>query len=285
MQNAGQIEIRLLREADIPAALQLKELARWNQTESDWRRLLRLEPSGCFCATVQGRVVGTTTTTTYGRDLAWIGMVLVDPDYRRLGIATRIMHVALDYLTEAGVLTVKLDATPDGRPVYEKLGFKVESLVERWTGVAEGLASDCRAIGLSAIDEALVFDRRAFIADRSQLIEMLVEDVYVPPLVTRSRNDRLTGYALTRRGTAAAYIGPLVATTPDAATSLVDGMCNQLAGQRLYIDLNTDFETGREVLTARGFVKQRDLIRMCYGETSEAGTSPSIFAIAGPEYG
>ena len=289
MQNEERLEVRLLGEVDIAAAVRLKELAGWNQTEDDWRRLLRLEPNGCFCATVGGRVVGTATTTTYGRDLAWIGMVLVDPDYRRLGIATRLMHAALDYLHAAGVVAVKLDATPDGRPLYENLGFKEESLVERWTGVADARGSDCQTMNpsaiKSAISEALTFDRRAFVADRSKLIEMLAQDFYVPPLVARSPDDRLTGYALTRRGTAAAYIGPLVATAPEAATSLVDGMCNQLVGQQIYIDLNTDFETGREVLTARGFVKQRDLIRMSYGETSVAGTSPSIFAIAGPEYG
>jgi ribosomal protein S18 acetylase RimI-like enzyme len=123
-----QIEVRLLRdsvrmggESDIPAALRLKELAGWNQTESDWRRLLRLQPSGCFCATIEGNVVGTTTTTSYGRELAWIGMVLVDPEFRRLGIATKLMHTALDHLRDLGVATVKLDATPEGRPVYENL--------------------------------------------------------------------------------------------------------------------------------------------------------------------
>src|SRR6185436_6961512 len=115
------------RESDIPAALRLKELAHWNQTENDWLRLLRLEPSGCFCATIDGEVVATTTTTTYGHELAWIGMVLVDPTCRQMGIATRLMQVAMEYLSKAGIMTIKLDATPAGRGVYEKLGFKEES--------------------------------------------------------------------------------------------------------------------------------------------------------------
>ena len=284
MQNDERFEVRLLGELDIAAAVRLKELAGWNQTEDDWRRLLLLEPGGCFCATVRGQVVGTTTTTSYGRDLAWIGMVLVDPEYRRLGIGTCLMRKALGYLHEAGVATVKLDATPDGRPLYESLGFIVESLVERWT-LPQARGSDSRAMSLSAISEVLVLDRQAFVADRSTLIEVLAQDVDVPALVVRSADDKLAGYALGRRGTAADYIGPLVATAAEAATSLLDGMCEQLAGQCIYLDLNTGFKSGREVLTGRGFVKQRDLIRMSYGETSAAGTSASIFAIAGPEYG
>src|ERR1041385_2237710 len=102
------IEIRLLFESDIPAAMRLKEAAGWNQTEDDWHRLLLLEPNGCFGAGKDGALVGTTTTTTYGSELAWIGMVLVDPEYRRHGIAARLMSVALDYL-DGKVETIKLD--------------------------------------------------------------------------------------------------------------------------------------------------------------------------------
>src|SRR6185369_2196058 len=127
------INIRLLFESDIPAAMQLKEAAGWNQTEEDWRRLLTLEPNGCFAAVKDGRLVGTTTTTTYGNDLAWIGMVLVDPQERRQGIARTLMNVAMDYLN-GKVASVKLDATAQGKPVYEKLGFQVESQVEGWSG-------------------------------------------------------------------------------------------------------------------------------------------------------
>src|SRR5260370_12446812 len=280
-----QIEVRLLREADIPAALRLKELEQWNQTESDWRRLLRLQPNGCFCATIGGNVVATTTTTTYGRELAWIGMVLVDPECRRLGIATKLMHAALEYLNKAGVATVKLDATSDGRLVYEKLGFKVQSLIERWEGVACPQTVDCSRLDPAAHREALALDRQAFGADRSTLIKMMVEDAYLKPVVATTGDGRLIGDALARRGSASAYIGPLLATGANAATTLFEGLLGQMSGQRVYIDMNADFEGGRKILTERGLVKQRDLIRMSYGKESKTGSSPSIFAIAGPEFG
>ena len=111
MHDPELIKIRLLKESDIAAAMELKEFAGWNQTESDWRLLLKLEPEGCFAAVLDDQVVGTTTTTRYGRELAWIGMVLVRPEHRRSGIATKLMKTALDYL-KPKVETVKLDATP-----------------------------------------------------------------------------------------------------------------------------------------------------------------------------
>jgi predicted N-acetyltransferase YhbS len=280
-----ETEVRLLRESDIPAALRLKELAQWNQTENDWLRLLRLEPSGCFCATIDGDVVATTTTTTYGQELAWIGMVLVDPKRRQLGIATRLMNVAIEYLSKAGVTTVKLDATPAGRSLYENLGFKDESLIERWEGIAGTRSATCSTLGTAARREALALDRLAFGAERSKLIEMLIQDCYVTPLIATAADGRLTGYALARDGSAAVYLGPLLATGTDAAATLLDGLLSQVSGQRVYIDMNMDFEGGRKILTERGLGKQRALIRMSYGRERKSGSSSLIFAIAGPEIG
>src|ERR1044072_2501538 len=168
-----QVEIRLLFESDIPAAMQLKEAAGWNQTEDDWRRLLLLEPNGCFGAIRDGRLVGTTTTTTYGDELAWVGMVLVDPQHRRQGIAAKLMSVALDYLN-GKVGTVKLDATALGQPVYEKFGFQVESVVERWSGTGRSHSEEQAGIFGDSLSELLALDRIAFNADRSKLIEALV---------------------------------------------------------------------------------------------------------------
>lgn len=286
MPSAEQILIRPLKEADIPAALLLKELALWNQTEQDWWRLLRLEPRGCFCAKIADRLVATITTTTYGSELGWIGMVLVDPAHRRRGIATRLMHTAMEYLRECGLLGFKLDATPAGLPVYESLGFKMELLVERWVGVAGDIPDPgCAPLDLSAHRSLFMLDRRAFGANRSRLIELLIEDACVTPLVATANDGEVVGYALARRGSNAAYIGPIVAGDEEQVVRLLDGSLRQLAGQQVYVDINTGFPNASSVLAGRGFAKQRDLMRMSYGKRNAAGTSPLVFAIAGPEVG
>src|ERR1044071_3922763 len=187
------MQIRLLFESDIPSAMRLKEAAGWNQTEADWRRLLRLEPNGCFGAIKDGRLVGTTTTTIYG-ELAWIGMVLVQPQERGQGIAAALMKVALDYLN-GKVETIKLDATSLGQPVYEKFGFQVESEIERWAGSSTGPEAQV-VMDHGAVQDLLSLDRIAFNADRSKLLESLVADACVPPVLIRAADGALSGYAL-----------------------------------------------------------------------------------------
>jgi len=276
-----QVEIRLLFESDIAAAMRLKEAAGWNQTEDDWRRLLMLEPNGCFGAIKDGRLVGTTTTTTYGDELAWIGMVLVDPQHRRQGIAAKLMNVALDYLNGKAA-TVKLDATALGQPVYEKFGFQVESLIERWSGT--GNRQSAESFGGASLGELLALDRIAFNADRSKLIEALMKGGSVPPVLMRDADDELSGYALARNGTRADYVGPVVAKDPQQAKTLLDQVLSQLHDRRVYIDFNKECSAGSSVLSDRGFVKERDLIRMRVGRPGPK-TSPLIVGIAGPEIG
>ena len=286
MHEIDRVQIRLLNESDIPAAMRLKEAAGWNQTENDWRLLLKLAPEGCFAATLAGEVVGTTTTTVYDNELAWIGMVLVHPDYRRLGIATKLLGTSLDYL-HPKVGTIKLDATAAGRPVYEKLGFRVESMVERWTRDVEGMPDSAFPVRISSLnaatmDELVVLDRRAFGADRSKIIESLLK--LAAPVLDRAEDGSLIGYALSRNGSDAAYIGPVVMTDPRRIGPLLDKILGPLKEERVYIDLNTRFTDGLSALRERGFAKQRELIRMSKGDESKC-TSEFVFAIAGPEVG
>jgi len=278
------IDIRLLFESDIPAAMQLKDAAGWNQTEKDWHRLLELEPNGCFAAVRDGRLVGTTTTTTYGNDLGWIGMVLVDPQQRRQGIATRLMNVAIDYLKDK-VATVKLDATAQGKPVYERFGFRFESVVERWSGRSNARNAETpNVLDHNASRDLLALDRLAFDADRSKLLEKLIDDACAPPVLLRAADRTLSGYALARRGTNADYVGPIVARDRQHVESLLVQVLSELPGRRVYIDCNTECDAGTSVLADRGFVKERDLIRMSAGARA-AKTRPSVIAIAGPETG
>ena len=114
--------------------MRLKECAGWNQTEADWRRVLDLDPDGCLVAEVDGEPAGTTIVTVFG-PVAWVAMVLVDPAHRRQGIGRALMREALAFTDGLGVRTVRLQATPMGRPLYEELGFISEYQLLRCVGV------------------------------------------------------------------------------------------------------------------------------------------------------
>ena len=55
---------------------------------------------------------------------AWILNVYTDPEYRRRGIARRLMQTMIEWCRQAGFQSVALHSSDAGRPLYQSLGFK-----------------------------------------------------------------------------------------------------------------------------------------------------------------
>ncbi|MEK7405771.1 MAG: GNAT family N-acetyltransferase [Acidobacteriota bacterium] len=265
--------IRLLLPADIPAAMRLKEAAGWNQTPEDWANLLALEPEGCFALECDGTVAATTTAVCYGKELAWIGMVLTAPEYRGRGFARRLMEHALEFLRGRDVAWIKLDATDVGRPLYLKLGFEDESLIERWAGVGVGAAGEDKPGGLSH----LALDREAFGADRSAVLARLSrwEVASLPD-----------GYAMGRPGTKAFYFGPCVCRTPEAARELLRCFLARHSGETLFWDILPGNNEALRLAREFGFERRRQLVRQALpGASPFPHNDGLVYGTAGFEYG
>ena len=55
---------------------------------------------------------------------AHVNAVFVKPEYRRQGIARRLMRLAIDWSRSNGCVRVFLRTSEDGRSLYESMGFK-----------------------------------------------------------------------------------------------------------------------------------------------------------------
>ncbi len=284
------ISLRQMTEGDLPAADELRRLAGWNQTLEDWLRLLRLEPRGCFVAVQEGRVVGTVTATTYGQRLAWIGMMLVHPEHQRHGIGTSLMRQALEYLQGHGVKCVKLDATPAGRPLYEKLGFVSQGTLTRCrrpaedeTQYSENTAARTRNLADADWDAVDEIDRAAFGASRDRLLRSLAHEsraALVWPAL-----GHVVGWGMLRPGSNADYLGPLVCSSAAGSLSLVAALLGRAARNSVIWDTPDQNESAKTTAQRFGFVPLRPLTRMCLGPHTVAGNPQAQFAIADPAVG
>ncbi len=54
----------------------------------------------------------------------WIINVYTDPEFRRQGLARRLMNALVDWCRESGFANVSLHASVFGRPLYEDMGFR-----------------------------------------------------------------------------------------------------------------------------------------------------------------
>ncbi len=269
-----QLHIRQMTLGDIECAMRLKDQVGWNQTPDDIRRLVEYEPDGCFMAEMNGVPVGTVSTTSYGTKLAWIGMMLVLPEYRRRGIARRLMETSIDYLRGRGVTCIKLDATPLGQPLYEQLGFHAEWGFQRWEREGDEIARFSPDGALSA--ELLEVDEAAFGADRSKWLTSVGAGCRI--FTTES------AFGMLRPGSVATYLGPIVSADESGVEPMVAEMLTTLAG-RVFWDIPTGNAVSEELATQHGFQPVRQLLRMWNGEANVVGQPGLQFALLDPTTG
>lgn len=293
MKNSDQqprtLRLRKLTAADLPFADTVRELAGWNQTLDDWERFLAAEPEGCFLAEWNGAPVGTATTTIYSSDLAWIGMVLVHPDYRRRGIGRALLQHCIDYLRSRGIRCIKLDATPSGKLVYDGLGFSSEWTLKRWAGRTPigsagqpepGLRT-WQAGDLAVLEEV---EKTAFGVPRRSLLSALASQSRIA-LVLEMGPGRISGFGFARPGSKALYLGPVVADCASAGLGLLHALVARHPGQLTFWDIPDLNQPAVSLAENLGFTVQRPLIRMFLGDNAAPGDPSRQFALAGPEVG
>ncbi len=278
------IHIRTMTARDVPLGMCLKEQAGWNQTEADWRRVLALQPEGCFVAELDGRLVGTTATSVFD-SIGWISMVLVDKSVRGRGVGTQLMRHALTYLDGCGVPTARLDATLPGRPIYERLGFVAEYDLARWTGIADGGQASAAVCPATAehIEAVSELDCCATGTNRRRLLQCLCQERPEAMLIATDRG-RVAGYAWLRLGSQFTHIGPAVAQDVIAGRALVDALIHRSAGQSVLLDIPVDNRPAMLWAESRGLGVQRRLTRMYRGEPVHDRPA-QLWAGFGPEKG
>jgi len=265
--------LRPLNVDDIPAAFQLSAEAGWNQTEEDWHTLLDLAPKTCFGIEIQGQLASTTTLICYGLRLGWIGMVLTRSDFRRRGLARKLLQHTLNVADKMGVETLKLDATDQGQPLYLRCGFRGEHQIERWS-LSGGETAQLPSVPPAPFVWA-ESDLKYFGADRRPLLGRLAQ-----------RNSPLRhngAYLFARPGRVCAYIGPCVSDNPGHARTLISD-CLENAGGSWFWDLFPGNRNAVAIARELRFMPQRHLLRMSRGKKLEQHID-ATYAIAGFELG
>lgn len=277
------IHIRLMTAADLPLGMRLKASNGWNQTEADWRRYLELQPDGCFVAELDDMPVGTLTTCIFGT-VAWIAMVLVDADFRGRGIGKALLGHALDYLEGQGVCSVRLDATPLGQPLYEKLGFVAEYSLHRYEGtlLAAGAVAGVEPLPADQVEEVLRLDRFVTRTDRRKLLQRLVSEFPEAGRIVR-QPDGMAGFCAARPGTRALQIGPCLAKG-SAGYPLLEDARRRYGGMPVFMDIPTENQAAVRWAEGTGLTVQRALLRMCRGPRLDEQIT-ALWASSGPEMG
>jgi GNAT superfamily N-acetyltransferase len=278
------VVIQPLTPDDLAAAFALSSTAGWNQRMDDWRMLLTLAPRGTFAATVDARIVGTAIGINYGT-FGWIAMMLVDPAHRGQGVGARLLQAAMDAVPSN--LPIRLDATPLGRPLYERFGFVEETTLTRVVAQSSERfpkqPQPARRGTVDELSEILRDDGAIFGADRRRVFEWSLSDAPYARIVRRE--NRIVGYCFGRRGRLFDQVGPIVARDEEEARALMSSAIADLPSRPAVIDVYDSRAAFVAWLRSIGFAAERPLFRMSRGRMAKARSDYQEYAIFGPDFG
>jgi GNAT superfamily N-acetyltransferase len=273
-----------MTHSDLEDGMRLKAEAGWNQAEADWRRFLALGSHGCFVAEQDKRVLGTVTSCRFAT-VGWVAMLLVEKAWRGAGIGRSLLERCVEELDSAGATSIRLDATAQGRPLYESLDFRVDFALHRHCGIARSRESNGTTRPLQAADSIAIaaLDRLVTGTDRRTLIERLLRDQPRECRVAGPVGGPLSGFVQWRPGSSAHQLGPCVAE-PEAGRALLDEASRQLEGRRIIIDIPTDNHDAVAWADGCGLMQTRQFWRMTRGQAVVEDLD-RLWASSGPEMG
>jgi GNAT superfamily N-acetyltransferase len=274
MADTEHISVVELGIGDAQAGLALSTEAGWNQNEADWRFFL--SNGIVFGIRHESRLVATAALLPYSADNAWISMVLVTANWRRRGIATRLVDACLKAATRRG-LTTWLDATPAGAAVYGPLGFTPTLQLRRLRLEKPAEANAARPPAACTLETLIERDISAMGFDRGPLLTE-----FGARSGSRIVSDA-EAVALVRDGRTARHIGPLLADRTGQALALVDAIVRSETGPWLMdaVHSQEEFISG---LVHSGWNIERPFQRMRFGPATVL-SAELPFAVAGPEFG
>jgi hypothetical protein len=193
----------------------------------------------------------------------------------------------MEHLIDSGVKSIRLDAVPKAIPLYERLGFKGESLSLRFTGIASQKGSTgCERMDEMDLPEVSELDLRLFGAPRGRVLRRVHADF--PGLCFVAREDsRLLGYIMAKEGEGRTRIGPWICEPDETwiAEKLLHQLMEEVAGSVLWAGVPVGNQCSVEILERNGFISSPSSHRMCHGECGETGMVEGIFGVGGPDKG
>lgn len=246
---------RLLAEDELALAPPLLQPEGWDFEQAELARLRRLGGAvGAFDGTT---LVGFLTFVEHP-PIRWIGNVVVSPGARGAGVGARIVQVALDGATSAGLYSVEPAIT-----LYERLGFAPAGQAFAFHAKDArpgpgGRSDDLRA---SDLPEIVRMDAEATGMDRRALLHELLR-AYPRTFRVVREGGRVTGYGVAKTSEQLTELGPVVATTERARDALLDDLLGDTPGPH---EATTMDEGTMEALLERGFDRRFRTVAMFRG--------------------
>jgi GNAT superfamily N-acetyltransferase len=212
----------------------------WNPGSNDAFAFYDADPEGFFGYSLDGELIGGGAVVSYGGRFGFMGLFIVRPEYRSLGIGKKLWYQRRDLLLsrlQPGA-PIGMDGVVAMQPFYAKGGFAMQFRSERHsrTGEKFPLHSAIELYDDDLFDQLLAYDTSCFGFPRPKFLKTWLELPNGWCFVYFEQN-KVKGYANMRKVNPGHKIGPLFADTPQIAEALYQACLSAALGEEIFLDI------------------------------------------------
>lgn len=273
---------------DIPGIIELSKSVGWDYDEYEIGTVMS---SGKIFGhkNAEGKIVSSAAIIPYDTKYSSIGMVIVNTEYRGLGLGKKATQKCIEYVSKD--TSIMLIATKEGKPLYENMGFKTVDFVHKYIcdnfrSVTKSLDNTNVKIEKFSVDyftEIVKLDEYAFGDRRSIFLHNRINQSE-QCLIVRDKKDNIIGYGMSILGPINLIIGPIIAPDFQIAAILLHRLaCNHQG--KLRIDVPSGNDEFMIYLEQCGFTKVSQPPIMVYNSTNMPPRNNTLFGIAAQIFG
>ncbi|HEE9031382.1 GNAT family N-acetyltransferase [Bacillus cereus] len=255
----SELEIRLerLREEQIGDIVSLSSYIGWDYNREEIETIFN---AGIVYGVWNEKeeLIASAAIILYGEALASIGMVIVHPDYKGRGIGKMITDSCIkSVLAHTPIMLI---ATDEGKPLYEKLGFREVSYVSKYICNSYNANNHCienedymMNYEECDLEKIIKIDENAFGTNRKVFLKKRIMQSEQCNVV-KDKEQNVLGYGLSIQMPENKIIGPVVAKNNAMAMRIVHDLARGHNG-KLRMDVPEGKNDFMKELEIAGFKK------------------------------
>ncbi|NWK70521.1 GNAT family N-acetyltransferase [Bacillus paramycoides] len=252
-----EIRVERLRREKIEDIVALSSYIGWDYNREEIETILN---TGIVYGVVNEKeeLIASAAIILYGETLASIGMVIVHPDYKGRGIGKAITDLCVKSVSTQ--TPIVLIATDEGKPLYEKLGFRTVSYVSKY--ICNSYNKNYKCVGNEEyivnyeecdLEEIIQRDEDAFGTNREEFLKCrIIQSEQC--IVIKDIQQNVLGYGMSIQTPENKIIGPVVAKNDARAMRIVHYLAREHNG-KLRIDAPEGQGNFMKELEITGFQK------------------------------
>lgn len=229
MSHSKSVAIVTMSLSQVPYAIQLAATEGWNPGLHDAASFHAADPDGFLMAELEGEPVGCISAVSYPGHFGFIGLYIVEPEFRGCGIGGTLWRRAMQRLQGSNI---GLDGVVGMQDAYARSGFKLAYRNVRYASSSlpspGPLPDGMRLVPAREVpfEDVVAYDRRFFPADREAFLRAWIGQPDGVALTALGANG-IRGMGVIRRCLQGHKVGPLFADNMEIANLLLLTLASQ----------------------------------------------------------